>query len=79
MKIINLKHKSLVVAKRSMEKHGKDCKLDARKDVYFIECHCKDIEKVKKTKKEFIKEIDADGNGHITHKEVEDYFGKDDK
>ena len=77
MKNINLSHKSYNTAKKEMEKHGDDCVLDSMKGVYFIICKC-DEKKVlsKKSKKDILKEIDADGNGHITRKEVMDWSNK---
>ena len=50
------------------------------KGVYFIICKCdeKKVE-IKKSKKDILKDIDTDGNGHITKKEVMDWSEKEDK
>ena len=63
MKEVNLNHRSRVAALKEMKKHGKDCVLDSRDGVYFINCRCDD-------KKVTVKDFDSDGSNHITQDEV---------
>ena len=86
MKVIDLEHKDHKLAKEEHKKHGKLCGLGSVDGVYKIICRCDEKPAVKevkveivdkkKARKDIIKDIDADGNGHITKKEVKDYFDK---
>ena len=81
MKHIDLKHKSPSLADKEMKKHGSDCGLDKYKDVYFIKCKCDDVVmKVdkKKVREDIVDEIDTNGNGRLTKKEIKSWINKKD-
>ena len=62
-----------------MKKHGKDCKLDSYGGRMAILCKCHEKIEVKevKTHRDLIDEIDTNGNGRITKKEIKAFIKKD--
>ena len=78
MKFIKLFRHTDDMVKEVMKEHSDKCSvIRTGGKEHTIDCYC-DEKKVytKKSKKDILKEIDSDGNGHITRKEVMDWSNK---
>ena len=81
MKRIHLNHSHKPTAEAHVvDVHGKHCKAVISDGKCIVECHCdtKKVEVEVKTHRDLIDEIDTNGNGRITKKEIKAFIKKDD-
>ena len=86
MKVIDLKHKDKKLAMEAMKKHP-GCGMGSVNGVWKIMCdgihkveEVKVVKKVdkKKVREDIVDEIDTNGNGRLTKKEIKSWINKKD-